>query len=254
MHIWNISVNCTYTTNLKVWGRQVFLFIFESLLCSTRLHLFDQKLSKNNNTVNFLIYILQSWIFSIITSVYNVTWSLRNNYNILNWCLRNISYYYQCWNKFLLINIFVKTMIHFYLLCIKSSKEKHWSEIEIFCNTVNVFTVPFDQFNAPLLNKKQLPDHSIFEGWLLNVFLTLSPVSHRSLIWWRVCDALPFLWCVNALLKFSTGTGLLARHLKKMAHLTNEKLLKMMMMTKVNQMKTQKVTFHNLVIHLMFSA
>ncbi len=107
----------------------------------------------------------------------------------------------------------------------------------------------------PCWIKKQLSDHSIFLGWILNVFLTLSPVSHRSLIWWRVCDALPFLWCVNALLRFSTGTGLLARPLKKMAHLTNEKLLKIMMMKRESQMKTQKVNyFTNLVIRLMFSA
>ncbi len=135
-------------------------------------------------------------------------------------------------------------VFHFHVVC--------WSklsEMEIFLLSLLI------NLMHPCWIKKQLSDHSIFLGWILNVFLTLSPVSHRSLIWWRVCDALPFLWCVNALSRFSTGTGLLARHLKKMAHLTNEKLLKMMMKKRVSQMKRQKVnSFTNLVIRLMFSA
>ncbi len=147
---------------------------------------------------------------------------------------------------YIYIYIYVISFVvfHFHLVC--------WSklsEMEIFLLS------PLINLMHPCWIKKQLSAHSIFLGWILNVFLTLSPVSHRSLIWWRVCDALPFLWCVNALLRFSTGTGLLARPLKKMAHLTNEKLLKMMMMKRESQMKTQKVnSFTNLVIRLMFSA
>jgi len=41
---------------------------------------------------------MQIWIFSIITSVFSVTWSFRNHSNMLI-CSRNVSssyYYYQC--------------------------------------------------------------------------------------------------------------------------------------------------------------
>ncbi len=36
---------------------------------------------------------------------------------------------------------------------IESSKEQHLFKIEIFCNTMNVITVTFDQLNVTLLNK-----------------------------------------------------------------------------------------------------
>jgi len=43
--------------------------------------------------------------------VFSVTWSFRNYSNMLIWCSRNISYYYQCWKKKnsveTLINIFM---------------------------------------------------------------------------------------------------------------------------------------------------
>jgi len=41
----------------------------------------------------------QSWIFSIITPVFSVTWSFRNHSNMLIFCWRNISDYYQCWKQ-----------------------------------------------------------------------------------------------------------------------------------------------------------
>ncbi len=40
------------------------------------------------------ITLMQSWIFSIITPVFSVTWSFRNHYNMMNCCSRNIYYYY----------------------------------------------------------------------------------------------------------------------------------------------------------------
>ncbi len=48
--------------------------------------------------IMFSISILmkQSWIFGIITSVFSVAWSFRNQ-NILICCSRNISYYSQYW-------------------------------------------------------------------------------------------------------------------------------------------------------------
>ncbi len=57
----------------------------------------------------FIYYILvtQSWIFSIITPVFIVTWSFRNHSNMLICCSCNIYDYYQC-RKQLLLNIFVE--------------------------------------------------------------------------------------------------------------------------------------------------
>jgi len=50
----------------------------------------------------------RSWIYSIITPVFSVTWSFRNHC-----CSGIISdyyyyYYHQCWKQFLLFNIFVE--------------------------------------------------------------------------------------------------------------------------------------------------
>jgi len=41
------------------------------------------------------IPVMWSWISSIITPVFSVTWSFRNHSNMLICCSRNI--YYQCW-------------------------------------------------------------------------------------------------------------------------------------------------------------
>ncbi len=40
-----------------------------------------------------------------------------------------------------------------FLWWIESSEEQHLSEIEIFCNIINVFIFTFDQFKPFLLNK-----------------------------------------------------------------------------------------------------
>ncbi len=40
-----------------------------------------------------------------------------------------------------------------FLWWIESSEEQHLSEIEIFCNIINVFIIIFDQFKASLLKK-----------------------------------------------------------------------------------------------------
>ncbi len=43
---------CTHTTDQKFGVSMIFFYVFErSLLCSQRLHLFDQKYSKNINIV-----------------------------------------------------------------------------------------------------------------------------------------------------------------------------------------------------------
>ncbi len=55
----------------------------------------------------------------------------------------------------MLLNIFVETCIfQDSLIYKKIKKEQHFFfKTEIFCNIINVFTVPLDQFNASLLNK-----------------------------------------------------------------------------------------------------
>jgi len=59
------------------------------------LHLQQEFTSKNRNIVK---YYHKSWIFSIITPVFSVTWSFRNQSNVMIWCSRNI-FYYQCWKQ-----------------------------------------------------------------------------------------------------------------------------------------------------------
>ncbi len=43
----------------------------------------------------------------------SVTWSFRNQSNMLICCSRNISDYYQCWKTVVLLHMFVKTLIPF---------------------------------------------------------------------------------------------------------------------------------------------
>ncbi len=64
----------------------------------------------------------QIWMFSIITPVFSVTWSFRNQSNI--YC----SFYYQYWNRDL-FSVFFEYKV----------KKHHLFEMEIFCNFVNVF-------------------------------------------------------------------------------------------------------------------
>ncbi len=44
-------------------------------------------------------FMMQSWIFSIITPVFSVTWSFRNHSNMLICCSGNVSYCFQCWKQ-----------------------------------------------------------------------------------------------------------------------------------------------------------
>jgi len=88
---------------------------------------------------------MQSWIFSIITPVFSVTWSFRNHYNML--LKKLFFYYYQCWTQLSCLIFLWKPWYIF----LENSKEQHLFEIENFCNIINEFTVTFDQFNASLL-------------------------------------------------------------------------------------------------------
>ncbi len=91
---------------------------------------------------------MQSKICNIITLV---TWSFRNHSNMLNWCQRNISYYYQ-WKQLCFLGFLWKLwQICFQnSLMLKSWKEQHFFEMGIFCNII--FTVTFNKYNTFLLN------------------------------------------------------------------------------------------------------
>ncbi len=98
-----------------------FIVVFKrSLLCSPRVHLFNQKYSEHSNIVNYyynlnncfyfniyykmsFIPVMQSWIFNIITPVFSVTRSLRTHSNILIWWILSILKTIE------LVHIFVET-------------------------------------------------------------------------------------------------------------------------------------------------
>ncbi len=85
----------------------------------------------------------------------------------------------------LLILCIMKQLSRFFfrfLWWIESSEEQHLSEIEIFCNIINVFIIIFDQFKASLLNKsinfynffpkkqnKNYTDSNLLNGIVYNV-------------------------------------------------------------------------------------
>ncbi len=81
----------------------------------------------------------QSWIFSIITPVFSVTWSFRNH-NMLICCSRNISDYYQCWKQ-LLLNIFWKLWYIFSLLLWKKIKRTAFTWNIILCYCIKVLVL-----------------------------------------------------------------------------------------------------------------
>ncbi len=58
-------------------------------------------------------------------------------------------------NTFIIIIMLKTAEYNFFrfIWWIESSEEQHLSEIEIFCNIINVFIIIFDQFKASLLNK-----------------------------------------------------------------------------------------------------
>ncbi len=156
---------------------------------------------------------MQSWIFSIITPVFSITWSLRNHYNMLICSSTNIYYYYQFWKKVVLPNIFVETII---LWWTESSKEHTLFEMEIFCNILNVFTIIFYQHNASLLNK--IIQFSLQWYWILTVKLNLNKnyhsrrrnVGHKYLHRSEQCDKKCSLWA--AVVRFTNSISVTSEH------------------------------------------
>ncbi len=89
---------------------------------------------------------MQSWIFSIISPVFSLTWSFRNHYDMLVSCSRNIYYIISVetsWAAPYFCGNFIYTkFIYTEHLCI--------FETEMFCNIINVLTINFYQFHASL--------------------------------------------------------------------------------------------------------
>ncbi len=79
--------------------RQTAFFMLLFLVCSQRLHLFNQRCCKISVKYYYILkqvsilkyfllnfnFVMQSWIFSIITPIFSVTWSFRNHSNMLIW-------------------------------------------------------------------------------------------------------------------------------------------------------------------------
>ncbi len=77
----------------------------------------------------------------------------RNHYNILIYCSRNISDYYQ-WKKLFCCFIILRKV--WYVLCFstdESSKEQHLFEMEIFCDIINALLLLLINLMHPWLIK-----------------------------------------------------------------------------------------------------
>ncbi len=51
----------------------------------------------------------------VVTPVFSVTWSFINHSNMVIWCSRNVTYYYQCRKKFMPLRVFLETVIHVFI-------------------------------------------------------------------------------------------------------------------------------------------
>ncbi len=113
----------------------------------------------------------------------------RNHYNMLICCSRNIYYYYQYLKHQFIknINIFIESVIHlvFQDSLINNSKEQNLFEIESFCNTAKVLTVPLNQINSSLLNK--------YITILKYKYIKIKINTHSNILKSCVCTAILFM-------------------------------------------------------------
>jgi len=126
---WHVRVYY-HTYSSKVWFCLVLLLdkiLLQFEIIDFYLNIFCNVMYSCNGKVTFS---------ATISQVFSITWSFRNHSNMMIWCSRRISYYYQCW-KVVLLNIFEEIVRHFV----------------DFMNRTLLFTVTFDQFNMTLLNK-----------------------------------------------------------------------------------------------------
>ncbi len=142
-----------------MFGLGPFLMFFNvltsSLFCSPRLHSFDQKYNKNRNIVEYNYNLKQ--LFSMWISVkiaFIPTIKAVFSASLLQSSVSHdpseiiIICWFNAQETFLIINnvendVFVEIVIHFLFFrihkWIKSSKELHLFDIEIFWNIINVF-------------------------------------------------------------------------------------------------------------------
>ncbi len=117
----DIYIAFIYITNFTVINSSVYLYTsvqmlgVESVSCLTRMQIFNHKYSKKGTIVKvFYFNVLkcnlflwrQSWIFSIITPGFSVTWSFRNHSDMLIVLVLSML-------TFVLLDIFVETLIFF---------------------------------------------------------------------------------------------------------------------------------------------
>ncbi len=94
----NLNMENSQNVYIHYWKKKY--TFWKKSRAQQRLHLCDQKYSWNSNIVkcywiNSLLFeyilkcnlfLMQSWIFSIITPVFSATWSFRNHSNMLICC------------------------------------------------------------------------------------------------------------------------------------------------------------------------
>ncbi len=87
------------------------------------------------NTFSNVMYCCDAKL-SIITPVFSVTWFFRKKSNMLIYCSRNISYYYQCWKQLCCIILLWKFWYFFFLseFLNEYKVQKKSIYVNMFCN------------------------------------------------------------------------------------------------------------------------
>ncbi len=123
-----------------------------------------------------------------ITPVISVTWSFRNHYNILICCLRNISYYYQCWKQLCCL-IFL------------------WNPDTLPFKCFLVLYSPFFFLEIPKRER-------VFEKWIILNYQCLSP---------RISTYLHYFWYVFFCYEVCQVWKTSFRHIFRFVHLQSVK-------------------------------
>ncbi len=128
---------------------------------------------------------MESWIFSMITPVFSVTWSFRNHSNLLLkkhllLCVENsCAVPCFCGNRDIQYFIFQDSLMN------RKFKRTALIWIEIFCEVIIVFHVIFDQFNASLMKEsinfcKHFTDPKLLNSRVRHIWLRCSQRRHIS--------------------------------------------------------------------------
>ncbi len=124
---------------------------------------------------------MESWIFSMITPVFSITWSFRNHSNLLLkkhllLCVENsCAVPCFCGNRDIQYFIFQDSLMN------RKFKRTALIWIEIFCEVIIVFHVIFDQFNASLMKKVLISVNILLtqNSWTVE-YATFDCVAHRG--------------------------------------------------------------------------